>query len=66
MGFSFYINNYGNYSKTYGSIGGIIVLLIWLYISSIVIVLGAEINAVIMSNKDKKPTFLKDDYIEGS
>lgn len=60
--FSFYINNFGNYSKTYGSIGGIIVLLIWLYISSIVIVLGAEINAVIMSNKDKKPTFLKDDH----
>lgn len=66
VGFSFYINNYGNYSKTYGSIGGIIVLLIWLYISSIVIVLGAEINAVMMSNKDKKPTFLKDNHIEGS
>lgn len=60
MVFSFYINNYGNYSKTYGSIGGIIVLLIWLYISSIVIVLGAEINAVIMSNKDEKHQFLKD------
>lgn len=62
--FSFYINNFGNYSKTYGSIGGIIVLLIWLYISSIVIVLGAEINAVIMSNKDKKPRFLKNDHME--
>ena len=62
--FSFYINNFGNYSKTYGSIGGIIVLLIWLYISSIVIVVGAEINAVIMSNRDKKPRFLKDDHRE--
>ncbi|NLC45211.1 MAG: YihY/virulence factor BrkB family protein [Clostridiales bacterium] len=54
MAFSFYINNFGNYSRTYGSIGGIIVLLIWLYVSSIVIVLGAEINAVIMSNKTKR------------
>lgn len=43
--FSFYVNNFGKYSKTYGSLGGIIVLLIWLYMSSTIIVLGAEVNA---------------------
>ncbi len=52
--FSFYINNFGNYTKTYGSLGGIIILLIWLYTSSIVLVLGAEINASLLSIKNKK------------
>ena len=49
--FSFYVNNFGNYSKSYGSIGGLIVLLIWLYSISIVIVLGAEVNATLISMK---------------
>lgn len=62
MGFSFYVNNFGNYSNTYGSIGGIIVLLIWLYVSSIVIVLGAEVNAVRLSMKNNSPRFLKGEY----
>lgn len=49
--FSFYVNNFANYSKTYGSLGGIIVLLIWLYISSIIIITGGEINATLESLK---------------
>ena len=54
VGFSFYVNNFGNYSKTYGSLGGVIIFLIWLYMSSIVIVLGAEVNATLLSMQDKK------------
>jgi membrane protein len=45
--FSYYVNNFGNYTVTYGSIGGVIILLIWLYISSIIIVIGGEINATL-------------------
>ncbi|WP_154438333.1 YihY/virulence factor BrkB family protein [Tissierella pigra] len=45
--FSYYVNNFANYGKTYGSLGGIIVLLIWLYMSSIIIILGGEINATL-------------------
>ncbi|WXR61088.1 YihY/virulence factor BrkB family protein [Peptostreptococcaceae bacterium AGR-M142] len=45
--FSFYVNNFSNYNKMYGSIGGIIALLLWLYLSSIIILLGAEFNTVI-------------------
>ena len=47
VAFSFYVNNFGKYSVTYGSLGGIIVFLIWLFISSIIIVLGGEVNATI-------------------
>lgn len=43
--FSYYVNNFGRYAITYGSLVGIILLLIWLYISSIIIVIGGEINA---------------------
>lgn len=45
--FSYYVNNFGKYTITYGSIGGIIILLVWLYLSSIIIILGGEINATI-------------------
>ena len=47
--FSYYVNNFANYGKTYGSLGGIIVLLVWLYISSIIIITGGEINATLRS-----------------
>lgn len=47
VAFSFYANNFNNYSRLYGSLGGIIALLTWLYLSSIIILLGAEINASI-------------------
>lgn len=52
--FSFYVNNFANYSKTYGSLGGVIIFLIWLYVSSMVLMLGAEVNATLLSMKDKK------------
>nr|WP_300004921.1 YihY/virulence factor BrkB family protein [Tissierella sp.] len=58
-GFSFYVSNFGNYSKTYGSLGGIIAFLIWLYMSSIVIVLGAEVNATLLSMQNKKGKRIK-------
>lgn len=43
--FSVYVNNFNDYSKTYGSIAGIFILLIWIYWSSIIILLGGELNA---------------------
>src|SRR3954449_6978093 len=43
--FAFYVANFGSYNKTYGSLGGVIVFLMWLWISNTVILLGAEFNA---------------------
>ena len=43
--FSWYVGNFGRFNATYGSIGGILVFLIWLWITNIAILLGAELNA---------------------
>lgn len=51
LGFSFYVGSYGNYSSTYGSIGAIIVLMMWLYFSAIILMLGGQINAVMDERK---------------
>ena len=46
LAFSFYVSNYGNYSNTYGSIGGIIVLMLWLYFTGNILLMGGQVNAV--------------------
>ncbi|NQX48027.1 YihY/virulence factor BrkB family protein [Paenibacillus tritici] len=49
--FSVYVNQFSDFTKTYGSLGGVTVLLIWLYISSFIILAGGEINAVLLKRK---------------
>jgi len=51
IAFSYYANNLGNYLKEYGSLSGIIALLTWIYLSSIIILMGAEINASLTFSK---------------
>jgi membrane protein len=62
--FAFYVSSFGSYNKTYGALGGVIVFLVWLWISNIVILLGAEFNAELergraiaggMRPEDKEP-----------
>ncbi len=51
--FAFYVNNFSNYTLIYGSIAGIIVFLLWLFISSIILLTGAEINALLKTMNNR-------------
>lgn len=51
LAFSYYVNTLGNYSATYGSLGAVIILMIWFYISGIIIITGGVINAVMKKRK---------------
>ncbi|TCT15356.1 membrane protein [Natranaerovirga pectinivora] len=54
ISFSFYVDNFGNFSYMYGSLAGVIVLLLWLYICSNIIMIGGEINALLVEHKEKR------------
>ena len=47
LGFRLYVVNFGSYNETYGAIGGVIVLMLWFYLTGLVIIVGAEMNAEI-------------------
>lgn len=51
--FSTYVSRFGDFTRTYGSLGGMMVLLIWLYISSIIILIGGEINATLVYRRER-------------
>jgi membrane protein len=53
IGFNIYVSNFGSYDKTYGSIGAVILLLLYLYISSLVVLFGAELNATLVRIKEE-------------
>ena len=46
-GFSFYVSNFGSYGEMYGSISAVVVMLLWLFLTSFIILLGAELNSEI-------------------
>lgn len=47
LGFAWYVQNFGNYEASYGSVGAFIVLMLWLYIAGLTILFGSEVNALV-------------------
>ncbi|WP_236979581.1 YihY/virulence factor BrkB family protein [Membranihabitans maritimus] len=52
LGFAFYVNNFGSYNKIYGSIGAVIVMMVWIELNCFILLIGFEINASIALNRD--------------
>ena len=60
MGFTLYLNNFAGYNKLYGSIGTIIALMLWLYLTSMVLLIGFEMNAVLEKVMDSENKLKKE------
>jgi len=52
-GFTTYVSNFGSYNITYGSLGGVIVLMTWFYITGLIYIMGGEINAILEHHSDE-------------
>ena len=63
-GFAFYVANFGSYNESFGALGGVVILLMWLWISAYVIILGAELNAE-MEAQTRHDTTVGDDMPMG-
>lgn len=62
--FAWYVNNFGKYNKLYGSIGSIIVVLIWIYYNSMMLLIGFELDAAISGARENRRTLLEQEEAE--
>jgi membrane protein len=53
--FGIYVSNFGNYNATYGALGGVVILLLWFYLTAFLLLLGAEINALMLKDTSDVP-----------
>lgn len=55
LGFGLYVSHFGNYNATYGSLGGVVVLLTWLYLSAYILIMGGELNSELEDVEEERP-----------
>lgn len=63
VAFSIYVQNFANYNETFGTLGGVVSLLMWMWLSSYIILLGEEVNALISKSYNDKPHTVPDGAI---
>jgi membrane protein len=54
MGVRLYVSKFANYSTTYGSLGAIVILMLWLYLTGVAVLVGCEINAILRPDKSSR------------
>ena len=54
VGFGIFVNNFGRYNKVYGSIGTLIVIMLWIYYNAVILIIGFELNASIDNARHSK------------
>jgi membrane protein len=52
VAFAFYVANFGNYQKTYGTLGGVVSFLVWMWITNLAVLFGAELNAELERSRE--------------
>ena len=62
--FSFYVDNFNTYNKLYGSIGTVIVVMLWIQINALILLIGFELNASIAVNRDLKLALQEEEEVE--
>lgn len=55
LGFGLYVSNFGNYNATYGSLGGVVVFLTWLYLTAYIVLMGGELNSELERQQAGRP-----------
>jgi len=66
IGFSFYVENFAHYSLIYGTLGAVIVLIVWLYLTAAILIFGAELNAAIATVRQEEENPTDSEPSEGS
>jgi membrane protein len=59
---SFYMANFGNYNETYGSLAAVVILMLWLYFSALVTLIGAKLNAILERHTEPAPEFIEPQF----
>jgi Predicted membrane protein len=64
LGFGLYVSNFGHYDRTYGTLGGLVVLLLWLWITNIALLLGAELDAEIERARQLRRGLASEEHLQ--